>query len=155
MLDSLFFSFIHLGTNILLVTVTGAEAVHASRSPKAEIIQELDEVFKDLYGAKAVGIEDILVPTWISDPLQFGMYGSWPIGVTSNTFRALRLPVGSLYFAGEYTSEKYYGYLHGSWFEGVDAANSVFRCMKQWTCPDQYRNATIPPLFYSIGYDQQ
>ena len=109
-------------------------------------------MFRNLYGAKARRIEDILVPTWINDPLQFGMYSAWPIGVTSNTFRSLRVPIGSLYFAGEYTSKQYYGYLHGAWFEGIRAAKNVFQCMVRWTCPSTYRNPIVPPPFYEAGY---
>ena len=35
-----------------------------------------------MYGDAAVEPEDILIPDWHTNPLFFGAYSNWPIGIT-------------------------------------------------------------------------
>ena len=67
-----------------------------------------------MYGDKAVRPEDVLIPDWHTNPLFFGAYSNWPIGVTKKVYENLDAPVGRLYMAGEACSEQYNGYLHGA-----------------------------------------
>lgn len=67
-----------------------------------------------MYGDKAVRPEDVLIPDWHTNPLFFGAYSNWPIGVTRKVYENLDAPVGRLYMAGEACSEQYNGYLHGA-----------------------------------------
>ena len=67
-----------------------------------------------MYGDKAVYPEDILIPDWHNNPLFFGSYSNWPIGVDTTFHQNLAAPMGNLYMAGEACSQNYNGYLHGA-----------------------------------------
>lgn len=45
----------------------------------------------------------------------------------------------TLHFAGEATSQDYYGYLHGAYFEGVERGRQIAECLK-----DERRCAEFP-----------
>jgi polyamine oxidase len=45
--------------------------------------------------------------------------------MTLTKHQNLRANVDRLWFAGEATSVKYYGYMHGAWYEGNDAGERV------------------------------
>ncbi len=48
------------------------------------------------------------------------------VGCTARDFDRVRAPLeGRLFFAGEGTTSKYYGYTHGAYLTGVDAAQSI------------------------------
>ena len=45
-----------------------------------------------MYGYKAVMPEDILLPDWHTNPLFFGAYSNWPIGMLAKpTFKGTKL----------------------------------------------------------------
>ena len=48
-------------------------------------------------------------PRWFSDPLYRGSYTTWPQSFSSKHLSNLGAPLGNLWFAGEATSEKYFG----------------------------------------------
>jgi polyamine oxidase len=50
-------------------------------------------------------------PRWYNDPLYRGSYSAWPASYVPQHLINLGLPVGRLWFAGEGTSERYYGML--------------------------------------------
>ena len=66
------------------------------------------------YGDAAARPEDILIPDWHTNPLFYGSYSNWPIGVDNTVVHNLDAPIGRLYMAGEACSHKYNGYLHGA-----------------------------------------
>ena len=84
---------------------------------KKKIMKDLYKVLQDMYGEKAVKPEDILIPDWHTNPLFFGSYSNWPIGitlmykiqmlnfnnssgVTKKVYENLDAPMGHLYMAG-------------------------------------------------------
>ena len=136
------------GTNLMTVSVLGWEARAVSRMPKAEVIAELNTVLQKLYGNRAVGIEDILIPDWIENPLSHGMYGCWPSNISNKTFHAIPAPVGPLFFAGEHTSRKLYGYLHAAYLTGIRAAEEVVECANSRYCPSTFYSPQQRPGFY-------
>ena len=52
---------------------------------------------------------DFLFYRWHSDPLFRGSYSNWPASFNSEHHDNLRANVERLYFAGEATSQKYFG----------------------------------------------
>ena len=102
------------GTNVLLCTVLGGYYDTVSSWSKEQVMEELYRVLREMYGDKAVRPEDILVPDWHTNPLFFGSYSNWPIGVDRTVFDNLDAPIGHLYMAGEACSQNYNGYLHGA-----------------------------------------
>ena len=102
------------GTNVLVCTVLGGYYYMVSSWSKEQVMEELFKVLKDMYGDKAVYPEDILIPDWHSNPLFYGSYSNWPIGVDKTVYDNLDAPIGNLYMAGEACSYTYNGYLHGA-----------------------------------------
>jgi len=130
------------GTNVLLVTVVGNNWERVQYLTKQEIIAELYQVLRNMYGDDAVMPEDILIPDWHHNPLFLGAYSNWPIGVNKKTYQNMDAPVGRLYFAGEACSEDFTGYLHGALESGQLTAQNVYKCMEKNDCeavpPDGY-----------------
>ncbi len=52
-----------------------------------------------------------LFPRWFSDPLYRGSYSTWPASFVPQHLINLRASLGSLWFAGEALSERYFGML--------------------------------------------
>jgi len=135
------------GTNMLLATVMGNNWDRVQHLSKEEVMRDLYNVLRNMYGDKAVYPEDILIPDWHSNPLFFGSYSNWPIGVSMETYQNLDAPVGRLYFAGEACSKDYPGYLHGAMQSGELTARNLHKCMVEKNCeavPEQgygYSNA--------------
>ena len=102
------------GTNILLCTVLGNYYDMVSTMSQEQVMAELYKVLQEMYGARAVPPEAILIPDWHTNPLFFGSYSNWPIGVDETVYDNLDAPLGRLYMAGEACSRHYNGYLHGA-----------------------------------------
>jgi len=122
------------GTNMLLCTIIGENWERVHRLSKDAVKNELFQVLKSMYGDAAVEPEDILIPDWHTNPLFFGAYSNWPIGVSKNTYKNLDAPVGALYMAGEACSPNYSGYLHGAMESGELTARAMFACMTRNEC---------------------
>ncbi|PWY75684.1 FAD/NAD(P)-binding domain-containing protein [Aspergillus eucalypticola CBS 122712] len=86
------------GSNILVVTVVNDQAHRVERQSEAKTQSEIME--------------------------SNGSYSNWPPAVSANTHRNLRANVGRVLFAGEATSPKFSGFLHGAYYEGKRAAES-------------------------------
>jgi len=136
------------GTNMLLVTVLGNNWERVKNLRKETIIEELYEVLKSMYGDKAVPPEDILIPDWHHNPLFFGAYSNWPIGISKKTYQNLDAPVGRFYMAGEACSPNFSGYLHGAMESGELTARNLFKCMSSGECEN------VPPEGYGYNINQ-
>ena len=55
---------------------------------------------------------------WSKDPFTRGAYSEPVVGMTPQDFSNLAENLGRLYFAGEATSEDWYGYMQGAYFTG-------------------------------------
>lgn len=107
-------------TGILLVTLMGKDARDIYHQNINRTKEQIMKTLKVMYPDKTIPeIQDILVPSWITDPLYMGTYSSTPIGVTTATYNSLTEPLGSLYFSGEATSEHYHSYVHGAYLAGI------------------------------------
>lgn len=90
-----------------------------------------------MYGAENVPEPvEFKFPRWTLDPLFRGTFTNWGAGVTVKQQDDMRAPVGgeldsqaTLWFAGEHTSRKYFGYLHGAYWEGRLAASHIADCV--------------------------
>ena len=102
------------GTNILLCTVVGNYYDMVSTMSQEQVMAELYKVLQEMYGDRAVPPEAVLIPDWHTNPLFFGSYSNWPIGVDQTVYDNLDAPLGRLYMAGEACSRQYNGYLHGA-----------------------------------------
>ncbi|KAI0365871.1 amine oxidase [Pilatotrama ljubarskyi] len=136
------------GCGILFATVTGdfsrrIESMDDS-AVQGEILAVLQSMFPD---ATIPDPLDFYFQRWYSDPLFRGSYSNWPANFLSEHQTNLRANVGKrLWFAGEATSKKHFGYLHGAYSEGRDIAMIMADCIHGRGCLglehiDRVRNA--------------
>ncbi|KAF8539216.1 amine oxidase [Trichophaea hybrida] len=125
------------GSGIIFATLTGQQAYQAEHQSDAEVQAEFIGVLRALYGAANVPDPiEFTFPRWTRDPLFRGTFTNWGAGVTVKQQDDMREPVGgeldreaTLWFAGEHTSRKYFGYLHGAYWEGKLVAGKIADCM--------------------------
>ncbi|KAI8916580.1 hypothetical protein DFJ77DRAFT_499844 [Powellomyces hirtus] len=129
-------------SNIFFVTVTDLEAKRIEQQSDEATLDEIMVVLRKTYGPNTPRATHIHVPRWHSDPLFRGTFTNWPIGQVRQEFENLRAPVGNLWFTGEHTSLKYFGYVHGAWLAGLDIGGSVAQCIKG-KCPSMPIHTTV------------
>ncbi|KAI0920362.1 hypothetical protein AcW1_002128 [Taiwanofungus camphoratus] len=99
------------GSGIVFVTVTGDFSVRIEALPDSQVQNEVMEVFRAML--PNVTVPDPIAfwfPRWHSDPLYRGSYSNWPASFFSGHHENLRATVDErLWFAGEATSQKYFG----------------------------------------------
>ncbi|KAL9948668.1 hypothetical protein D7B24_000626 [Verticillium nonalfalfae] len=131
------------GSNILFGTVVGHQAFRAEQQTdeetKAQILAVLRKMFPD---ANVPEPTAFMYPRWGQEEWAFGSYSNWPVGMTLTKHQNLRANVGRLWFSGEANSAKYYGFMHGAYYEGKDAGERIAAMVKgepiinQDTAPD-------------------
>ncbi|QUC20914.1 uncharacterized protein UV8b_05155 [Ustilaginoidea virens] len=114
------------GSNILFATVTGDESYRLEQQTDEQTKGEMMAVLRQMFPNVTVPEPTaFLYPRWTSTPWAYGSYSNWPIGTTLEMHQNLRANTGRLWFAGEATSAEYFGFVHGAWFEGVEAGAHV------------------------------
>ena len=68
---------------------------------------------------------DIYYYRWSQDPFVQGSYSEPYVGFTSEDFTKLGQNLGRLYFAGEATSEEWYGYIQGAYLSGEEKGKMI------------------------------
>jgi polyamine oxidase len=125
------------GSGIVFATLTGQQAIRAEHQSDEEVKREFLTVLRRLYGEDKVPEPvEFTFPRWTRDPLFRGTFTNYGAGVTTEQQEALKAPVGgdhdrerTLWFAGEHTSRKHFGYLHGAFREGRSSAGEVADCL--------------------------
>jgi len=94
--------------------------------------QQLDATVDEVVGILRKSMPDLAEPTavvrsgWNESVLAGGAYSFWGVGSTRRDVLRLREPVGdSLLLAGEHTSDRYPGTVHGAYNEGLRAARQA------------------------------
>lgn len=132
------------GSGILFVTVTGDYSVRVEALPDSQVKSEVMGVVRSMFPNVTVPEPlDFFFPRWHTNPLFRGSYSNWPPAFTSQHLDNLRANVGKLYFAGEATSRKYFGFLHGAYFEGLNMGQVVADCLNKKQCGDLERFASV------------
>jgi polyamine oxidase len=70
-----------------------------------------------------------LVSRWGTDPSSLGCYSYDAVGKPHDLYERLRKPVDNMFWAGEATSERFPGTVHGAFATGVMAGNE---CLKRF-----------------------
>ncbi|KAH9038424.1 hypothetical protein EDB84DRAFT_1437201 [Lactarius hengduanensis] len=104
---------------------------------------------------------DAQVQTEFSDPLYRGSYSTWLASFIPQHLINLGASLGRLWFAGEGSSEGYFGAglaagsLYGAYFDGEAAASQIVQCIKGQRCyhPLVWPDATESesPLLVRVG----
>lgn len=119
------------GSNIIFATVVDQEShrieKQSDEATKAEGLAVLQQMFPDVDVPEPTAF---MYPRWTNESWTHGSYSNWPVGMTLEKHQNLRANVGALWFAGEHTSAEYYGFLHGSWYEGCEAGVHIAANLK-------------------------
>lgn len=78
-----------------------------------------------MYCTFCFGLSAIFYHRWSKDEFAQGSYSEPVVGTTSQDFKNLGRKLGRLYFAGEATSEEWYGYLQGAYLSGKEKAQII------------------------------
>ncbi|RDX44967.1 amine oxidase [Lentinus brumalis] len=126
------------GSGIVFVTVTGDYSLRIEALSDETVQDEVMGVLRSML--PNVTVPDPVAfhfPRWASDPLYRGSYSNWPSSFFSQHHENLRATVDHrLWFAGEATSQKYFGFLHGAYYEGQDVGKKVAKCIKGPECDE-------------------
>ncbi|KAL4255448.1 FAD/NAD(P)-binding domain superfamily protein [Pleurotus pulmonarius] len=139
------------GSGILFATVTGQYSERIEALPDRQVQSEVMDILRSMFPDTNVpSPSDFFFPRWHSDPLYRGSYSNWPASFTREHHDNLRASVGvggreRLWFAGEATSFKYFGFLHGAYTEAVSVTQEMIRCIRRGQCTglghfDEVRN---------------
>ncbi|KAI0729119.1 amine oxidase [Fomitopsis betulina] len=139
------------GSGVFFVTITGDESVRIEALSDAEVQREVLDVLRDMFPDVTIPEPTAFYfPRWHNDPLFRGSYSNWPASFFSGHHQNLRATVDQrLWFAGEATSQKYFGFLHGAYFEGLDVATQLASCIKAGGCAGI---AHIPEIKNALPY---
>lgn len=78
-------------SNIIFVTVTDDESRRIELQSDQQTLTEVLEVLRKMFGPDIPDPEDILIPKWWSNRFFRGSFSNWPIGVTHQEFKALKV----------------------------------------------------------------
>ncbi|KAH0833997.1 hypothetical protein J3R83DRAFT_11233 [Lanmaoa asiatica] len=120
------------GSGIIFVTVTGDWSLYVEQLTLDQIQSEVMEVLRAMYPDITVPEPiDIHAPTWSLNPLYRGSYSNWgPSYVPAHSGNLKATLNNRLWFAGEATSVKYFGFLQGAYFEGQSAGYALAACIQ-------------------------
>ncbi|XP_031559027.1 polyamine oxidase 1-like [Actinia tenebrosa] len=123
------------GLGILLITVTGQEALRVERQSIYQTQDQIMVVLRKLYWPEIPEPLGIYYDRWSQNPFTQGAYSEAVLGTTTRDFQDMVQNVSHLYFAGEATSEKWYGYMQGAFITGRDVAMEIVKKInkKSWS----------------------
>ncbi|KIK34778.1 hypothetical protein CY34DRAFT_812689 [Suillus luteus UH-Slu-Lm8-n1] len=144
------------GSGLVFVTVTGDFSLRIEGMQDSDVQEEVMEVLRAMYPNTTVPDPVAFhFKRWHADPLFRGSYSNWPPSFLPGHSENLRATVDKrLWFAGEATSLKYFGFLHGAYYEGLNAGEEIAKCVEGPVCTGrQHLNSVIdasPYPFVSI-----
>ncbi|KAK9684702.1 hypothetical protein RND81_10G226600 [Saponaria officinalis] len=122
------------GSNIMFVTVADDESIRVEQQSDEKTKAEAMEVLRKMFGNHIPEATHIMVPKWKSDRFYQGCFTNWPVGYPQDRHDQLRAPFGRIYFTGEHTHPRLFGYADGAFFAGGDTAKQVINCLNKKTC---------------------
>ncbi|KAI6043597.1 hypothetical protein EDC04DRAFT_3107228 [Pisolithus marmoratus] len=133
------------GSGVIFATVTGDYSNYVEQLNTTEVQDEVMDVLRAVYPNITVPDPvDIHIPTWGSNALYRGSFSSWGASFVPGHSDNLRATVdGRVWFAGEATSLKHFGLLHGAYFEGQSVAREIAACIKDGQCSGISHEATV------------
>ncbi|KAG1722008.1 flavin-containing amine oxidoreductase-domain containing protein [Suillus lakei] len=144
------------GSGLVFVTVTGDLSLRIEGMEDSDVQEEVMEVLGAMYPNTTVPDPVAFhFKRWHADSLFRGSYSNWPPSFVPGHSENLRALVDKrLWFAGEATSLKYFGFLHGAYFEGLNAGEEIAKCVEGPGCVGrQHLNSVLdasPYPFVSI-----
>lgn len=116
----------HYSQKPILVALSSTEsALWVENADEEEVKQFYKGIFNKAFPNKEIEFKNMLKTKWQSDIYSQGSYSHIPVGSTQKDAEALIEPVGRILFAGEATSPKAHGYVHGAFQTGIREANRI------------------------------
>lgn len=113
------------GINGLAFTLTGQTARRLVQDSEESIKAEITQVLRAIYNNDSIPEpSNIIFMDWRADPSFLGMFSNYRPGANDATSELVS-PEGGMYLAGEGTSLKYNGFIHGASISGIDTAERI------------------------------
>ncbi|KAN0080027.1 hypothetical protein V8E55_009593 [Tylopilus felleus] len=120
------------GSGVIFVTVTGDWSLYVEQLTPDQLQSEVMEVLRAMYPNITVP-EPIAIhmPSWHSNPLYRGSYSNWGPSYVPGHSENLKATLNNrLWFAGEATSVKHFGFLQGAYLEGQSTGLALAECLQ-------------------------
>ena len=122
--------FVNLGkftdAHALMTFAFGDYSKSTEDKSDAEIIEEIMQHLKSIYGADIPNPTNMLRTKWVANEFSFGAYSFATNGTRSTDFQAFESAIeDKLFFAGEHTSKDYRGTVHGAYLSGIREAKKI------------------------------
>ncbi len=85
------------------------------------------ETFHKAFPNREIEFERMMTSNWLNDPHSKGSYSCLGIGTTESDVQQIAEPVGRIHFAGEATTYRGHGYVHGALESGIREANRIMQ----------------------------
>jgi len=117
---------------VLLGFNAGTYGISIEKLSDRQIVSEVMQVLRKIYGGSIPEPEAWLITRWGSDPFAGGSYSHTPPGASSADYDALAQPVvDRLFFAGESTSNQHPATVHGAFWSGEREAKRIVTLAKK------------------------
>jgi monoamine oxidase len=114
------------GGPILSLWSHGRAARRLEQLSRSRAADEAMQTIRRAFGHSTPDPEQVAVTGWINDPFSRGCYTNLPVGASHDHLAALAAPIdGLLFFAGEATTRRHRGTVHGAWLTGIRAAVEI------------------------------
>jgi monoamine oxidase len=114
--------------SVLLGFNAGKYGLETERLTDKEIVEAAMTVLRKIYSNSIPNPEAWLITRWGNDPFTYGSYSHIPPNASGKDYDILAEPVNNqLFFAGEATSRKYPGTVHGALLSGQREAKRILR----------------------------
>ncbi|KAL2809270.1 amine oxidase [Aspergillus granulosus] len=117
------------GSGLMVATVVNDQSYRVEAQTNEETQAEVMEVLRAMYGPQIPDPTHLWYKRWTQTPWAYGSYSNWPPATSLQSHQNLRANVGNLFFAGEATSQEFFGYLQGAYLEGQYVAEFVASCI--------------------------
>jgi monoamine oxidase len=112
--------------NALMTFAFGDYATTTESLSDAQIIDEIMDHLKVIYGNSIPNPTSMLRTKWGENINAFGAYSYATNGTTSDDFNTLGSSINDkLFFAGEHTNKEYRGTVHGAYLSGIREADKI------------------------------
>lgn len=114
------------GQPILLGLNAGARARDIEAWSDKQIVDDAMHTLRIMFGKDIPEPIDFQITRWHSDQFAYGSYSFNSVGSHPKMRSQLATPISrKLFFAGEATSENYFGTVHGAYMSGLRAAKEI------------------------------
>lgn len=113
------------GKPILMAYHIGDAGIWLEKQAPQAIQEHWQAVFQQAYPASTIAFRRIMTSGWHQDPYAQGSYSYLPVGSSRAAVDQLAAPHGRIHFAGEATSYRWHGYVHGALESGLREAKRI------------------------------